>query len=121
MEEIKRTVSNDQPPLGRRRALTLGRAELSHAVYRAVGVPKVEAAKMVEQVLEEIAYTLAKGNSVKLSSFGIFHVRDKAQRKGRNPKTKEELEIPPRRVVTFHPSHILKARINGAIANDEAQ
>ena len=67
-------------------------------------------------MLEEIASTLARGESVKVSSFGTFSVRDKAERIGRNPKTGEEVPISPRRVLVFRASHVLKDRINKALS-----
>ncbi len=63
-------------------------------------------------MLEEISSTLARGESVKVSSFGTYSVRDKAQRIGRNPKTGEEVPILPRRVLVFRASHVLKDQIN---------
>jgi integration host factor subunit alpha len=63
-------------------------------------------------VLGEIANALAKGETVKLSSFGSFSVREKGQRIGRNPKTGEEVPILPRRVLVFRASQVLKNRIN---------
>ncbi|OYX69735.1 MAG: integration host factor subunit alpha, partial [Rhizobiales bacterium 32-66-11] len=74
-------------------------------------------AALVELVLSEIADCLAKGETVKLSSFGSFVVRSKGQRIGRNPKTGEEVPIEPRRVMVFKPSSILKNRINGRTEN----
>ena len=68
---------------------------------------------MVELVLKEIADTLARGETVKLSSFGSFMVRKKGQRIGRNPKTGTVVPILPRRVIAFKPSAILKQQING--------
>jgi len=59
-----------------------------------------------------VADALAEGDAVKISSFGSFMVRDKAQRVGRNPKTGQEVPILPRRVVIFRPSHVLKDHIN---------
>jgi integration host factor subunit alpha len=67
----------------------------------------------VESVLKEITGTLAKGETVKLSSFGTFIVRKKGKRLGRNPKTGIEAPISPRRVVVFKPSAILKQQVNG--------
>ncbi|MBB6309685.1 integration host factor subunit alpha [Xanthobacter tagetidis] len=67
----------------------------------------------MELVLREIADCLVRGETVKLSSFGSFVVRDKGERIGRNPKTGEEVPIEPRRVMVFKPSSILKHRING--------
>ncbi len=91
---------------------TVGRADLTKAVYREVGLSRNESAQLVESVLEEISSTLARGESVKVSWFGTFSVRDKAQRIGRNPKTGEEVPIKPRRVLEFRASHVLKDRIN---------
>ena len=69
-------------------------------------------------VLEEISASLARGDSVKLSSFGSVLVRDKGQRVGRNPKTGVEVPIEPRRVMVFKPSNIMKARVNGEAVPD---
>ena len=96
--------------------MTVTRADLTEAVYQEVGLSRNESAQLVESVLEEIASTLAKGEAVKLSSFGTFSVRDKAQRIGRNPKTGEEVPILPRRVLVFRASHVLKDRINRSTA-----
>ena len=96
--------------------MTVTRADLTEAVYQEVGLSRNESAQLVELVLEEIASTLAKGEAVKVSSFGTFSVRDKAQRIGRNPKTGEEGPILPRRVLVFRASHVLKDRINRAAA-----
>ena len=91
---------------------TVTRAELSEAVYQEVGLSRSESAELVESVLEEISHALVRGESVKLSSFGSFSVREKGQRIGRNPKTGEEVPILPRRVLVFRASHVLKDRIN---------
>lgn len=91
---------------------TVTRADLTEAVYRAVGISRNESAAFVERILEEVALSLEKGETVKVSSFGTFSVRDKKLRMGRNPKTGEEVPIAPRRVVTFRASHVLKDRIN---------
>ncbi len=91
---------------------TVTRAELSEAVYQQVGLSRNDSAKIVESVLDEISGTLVDGETVKISSFGTFSVRDKAQRIGRNPKTGDEVPILPRRVLVFRPSHVLKDRIN---------
>ena len=94
---------------------TVTRAQLSEAVYQEVGLSRNESAQLVESVLAEIADSLAKGETVKISSFGSFSVRQKGQRIGRNPKTGEEVPILPRRVVVFRPSHVLKGRVNDAL------
>ncbi|WP_114948247.1 integration host factor subunit alpha [Microvirga calopogonii] len=89
------------------------RADLAQALAYALGLPRHEAVVLAEQVLTEICNTLERGENVKLSGFGNFVVRKKAQRVGRNPKTGAEVPIEPRRVVTFTPSHKLKDRVNG--------
>ena len=66
---------------------------------------------MVEAFYEEIRLALESGMQVKLSGFGNFDLRNKAERPGRNPKTGEETPISARRVVTFHPGQKLKARV----------
>ena len=91
---------------------TLTRADLSEAVYQAVGLSRNESSVLVEGVLEEICSSLERGENVKLSSFGSFLVREKKGRVGRNPKTGEEVPIDPRRVLVFRPSNILKDAIN---------
>ena len=92
---------------------TVTRADLCNAVYEASGLPRHEASALVEQVLLEIGDALVRGEPVKLSSFGVFTVRDKAERVGRNPKTGVEVPIQPRRALTFTPSDVLKNHING--------
>ncbi|MFZ3035338.1 MAG: integration host factor subunit alpha [Parvibaculum sp.] len=95
---------------------TITRAHLSEAVYQEVGLSRNESAELVESVLLEIGTSLSKGDTVKLSSFGSFSVRQKGGRMGRNPKTGEEVPIKPRRVLVFRPSHVLKERINSALS-----
>jgi integration host factor subunit alpha len=92
---------------------TVTRADLCEAVCQKVRLSQIEAAKLVELVLTAITDCLERGETVKLSSFGLFVVRKKGQRMGRNPRTGEEAPISPRRVVVFKPSAILKQRING--------
>ena len=91
---------------------TLTRADLTEAVFNAVGLSRNDSAQMVEDILEEMCAALTRGETVKLSSFGTFQVRHKSERIGRNPKTGEEVPIAPRRVLVFRPSHVLKAQIN---------
>ena len=86
--------------------------------YQKVRLSRIEAARLVDLVLEEITDCLEHGEAVKLSSFGSFMVRKRGQRVGRNPKTGEEAPIPPRRAVVFKPSPILKQQVNvGQILN----
>ncbi|GAU80365.1 integration host factor subunit alpha [Bosea sp. 2YAB26] len=92
---------------------TVTRADLCEAVYQKIGLSRTESSKLVEAVLDEICDAVARGENVKLSSFGSFVVRDKGERIGRNPKTGVEVPIEPRRVMVFKPSNVMKARING--------
>jgi integration host factor subunit alpha len=100
---------------------TVTRAQLSEAVYQEVGLSRNESADLVETVLEEISEALARGEMVKISSFGSFAVRQKGRRVGRNPKTGEEVPILPRRVLVFRASHVLKDRINETLARPGSQ
>ena len=95
---------------------TLTRSDLSEAIYREIGLSRNESAEMVETILSRIVEALVRGESVKISSFGTFAVREKGARMGRNPKTGEEVPIDPRRVLVFRPSHILKDRVNSGNA-----
>ncbi len=97
-------------------ARTVTRADLSEAVYQEVGLSRSESAKLVDSVLDEISDALVGGETVKLSSFGNFVVRQKGERIGRNPKTGEEVPILPRRVLLFRASHALKSRINKSLS-----
>ena len=94
---------------------TVTRADLTDAVHREIGLPRRDAAALVDTVIEAIAERIEAGEDVKLSSFGRFTVRDKGLRVGRNPKTGEPATILPRRVVAFRASAVLKQRINDAM------
>jgi integration host factor subunit alpha len=95
---------------GRRRTVT--RSDLSEAVFRRIGLSRLESAHLVESVIEEISDALLRGENVKLSSFGTFLQRSKRERVGRNPKTGVEATICPRKVLIFKASHILRGRVN---------
>lgn len=91
---------------------TLTRADIVDSIYREVGLSKRESADVLQMILDEITETLAKGETVKISSFGRFSVRQKKERTGRNPKTGIEVPISERTVAVFKPSQLLKKRIN---------
>lgn len=97
-------------------AQTVTRVDLAEAVYRVVGLSRKESSQLVEMVLAEVTDRLAVGETVKLSSFGSFVVRDKGERIGRNPKTGVEVPIMQRRVLVFKPSNVLKAHMNGEVS-----
>ncbi len=92
---------------------TLTRAEIAEAMNRKLGLSRSESLAMVESILGHMSNALAKGQNLKISGFGTFLLRDKAQRIGRNPKTGVEVPITSRRVLTFRASQMLKDRISG--------
>ena len=91
---------------------TLTRADLSEAVHEDVGLTRQDSAGLVERTLDLIAEALEDGKTVKLSGFGVFQVRAKRARMGRNPKTGEPAAIQPRRVIGFRASQVMKARVD---------
>ena len=97
------------------------KADIVEAVYTNVKLTKKESADIVELVLETLKATLERGEKVKISGFGNFHVRTKKSRVGRNPQTGQEIEIASRRVLTFRPSQVLKNALNGDPAPTRAE
>ncbi|OGT43087.1 MAG: integration host factor subunit alpha [Gammaproteobacteria bacterium RIFCSPHIGHO2_12_FULL_40_19] len=95
----------------------LTKADLAEYLFSTLGLNKREAKELVEYFFEEIRTALEKGESVKLSGFGNFNLRDKNQRPGRNPKTGEEIPITARRVVTFRAGHKLKSRVENYVGS----
>ncbi|WP_114948545.1 integration host factor subunit alpha [Microvirga calopogonii] len=94
---------------------TITRADLTEAAANTAGLSRAEAADLVEQVLGAMSEALVTGEIVKLSGFGVFTVRHKTERLGRNPKTGTVVPIEPRRSLTFSASQLLKSRINGTM------
>lgn len=92
---------------------TVTRAYLAEALYKKFGYSKAESADIVDAVIEEVIIGMEKENEVKISSFGTFKVKKKKERIGRNPKTKKEIPVSARKVVSFYVSNLLKKNING--------
>ena len=90
---------------------TLTKAELADLLFAKVGLNKREAKDMVEAFFEEIRSQLEQGESVKLSGFGNFQLRDKPQRPGRNPKTGEQVHVPPKKIPYFKPGKHLREEL----------
>ena len=89
------------------------KADIVEGVYeRLGGFSKKEAADIVENVLDIMKDTLARGEKVKISNFGTFTVQSKRKRRGRNPKTGEDTVITPRKVCRFNPSQVLRSLLN---------
>lgn len=89
------------------------KADLIESIYLKTGFSKKESAEIVELVFDLMKTTLEEGEKIKIAGFGNFVVKSKTSRRGRNPQTGEEIEISSRRILTFKPSQVLKASING--------
>ena len=90
------------------------KADIVEKVFEKVGLSKKESAELVEQVFEVMKTTLESGENLKISGFGNFVVKKKADRKGRNPQTGDAMTIAARRILTFKPSVLLKKSINSS-------
>lgn len=88
------------------------KVDIVERISERIGVTKVESKELLELVLNVLKDTLESGEKIKIAGFGNFVVKQKADRRGRNPATGETLTIGSRRVLTFKPSTILKASIN---------
>jgi integration host factor subunit alpha len=100
---------------------TVTRAQLAETIYAQVGLSRNESADLLEAVLERISTALEAGESVKISGFGTFSVRQKGRRIGRNPKTGVAVPLLPRRVLVFRPSQVLKGTVNGEVVDDDGE
>ena len=92
--------------------MTLTKANIVDAIHNDLGFPKNRSAELIEILLEQIKSTLEKGEDVLISGFGKFCVKEKRERRGRNPATGEVIMLAPRRVVTFKCSGRLRKKIN---------
>jgi len=99
--------------------MALTKADISEHLYEKLGMSKRDAKELVDLFFEEIRSALENGEQVKISGFGNFDLRDKAERPGRNPKTGEDIPISARRVVTFRPGQKLKARVENATLKED--
>jgi integration host factor subunit alpha len=93
--------------------MTLTKADLIDSIYNQIDLPKAKSAHLVESVLEIIKKTLESGEDILISGFGKFSVKEKNDRRGRDPHTREDLMLDARRVVTFRCSGVLRDKING--------
>ncbi len=88
------------------------KADIIEKVQEGVGMTRKESAEMVEAVFSIMKSTLEAGENLKISGFGSFIVKKKADRRGRNPQTGEAITIEARRILTFKPSGVLRYAIN---------
>ncbi len=93
--------------------MTLTKVQIVESIHSEIGLPKNKSTEIVEILLEIIKGTLASGEDVMISNFGRFCVKEKRERKGRNPATGDDLMLEPRKVVTFRCSGTLRDRVNG--------
>ena len=91
--------------------MALTKVQVVNSISDQIGYPKIYSSEIVETLLEVIKKTLASGEDVLVSGFGKFRVKEKKQRKGRNPATGEDLMLKPRKVVTFKCSGKLRDKI----------
>lgn len=89
------------------------KADIVEHIHQNIGLSKKESAEMVEQVFEIMKNTLETGDKIKIAGFGNFIVKQKSDRRGRNPQTGDSITISARRILTFKPSQVLKNSING--------
>jgi integration host factor subunit alpha len=93
--------------------MTLTKANIVDAIHNDLGFPKNRSAELIEILLEQIKSTLEKGEDVLISGFGKFCVKNKKERRGRNPATGDDMILSQRQVVTFRCSHLLREKIHG--------
>ena len=92
--------------------MTLTKVQIVESIHNQIGLPKNKTTEIVETLLEIIKNSLASGEDVLISNFGKFCLNEKAERKGRNPATGDDLMLEPRKVVTFRCSGKLRNRVN---------
>ncbi|MFQ5456034.1 MAG: integration host factor subunit alpha [Nitrospirota bacterium] len=88
------------------------KSDIANELFERVGISKNEAIEIVELILDTMKGVLQQGEPIKIAGFGNFVVRDKKERRGRNPKTGMEIGITPRRVITFKTSQLFKDFVN---------
>ena len=93
--------------------MTITKANLINSVYNTTDFAKQESSAVVESLLEIIKSKLAYGEDVLFSGFGKFCLKDKKERRGRNPETGGDMKLRARRIVTFKCSNIMRDKING--------
>src|SRR5690348_465459 len=94
--------------------LTLTKADLIEEVLRITELPRKESESIVETIFDSIIESLQKGDKIEIRGFGSFRTRERRGRTGRNPKTGEKVEVPPKKIPFFKPSKELKDFVNSA-------
>ena len=91
--------------------MTLTKKELVLAVAKDTGITQVDVKRVIQQMLHQVIESLKEGKTIELRNFGVFKVRQRAPRRGRNPKTGQEVPVPPKRVVVFKPGLLMRQDI----------
>jgi len=95
--------------------MALTKDKIINEVYLKLGFSKSQSRNVVEQLLEIMKRTLGGGEDLLISGFGKFGVKEKRARRGRNPQTREDLQLRARKVVVFKTSGILRKKINTSL------
>lgn len=90
------------------------KADIVEKITERIGCTRKEAVELLESTFSIMKSTLETGEKLKIAGFGNFEVKQKSDRRGRNPQTGEAITIEARRILTFKPSNVLKSAINGA-------
>ncbi len=88
------------------------KADIADVVYERTGLSRGQAAEVVQAIMHVCREALQQGEEIAIQGFGRFAIRQKHERVGRNPKTGQAIAIPPRKVVTFKPSRLLRDVLN---------
>ena len=91
--------------------MALTKKDLVMAVARETGITQVDVKRVVQRTLDRVIESLKEGKTIELRNFGVFKVRQRAPRRGRNPKTGQEVPVPPKRVVVFKPGLLMRRDI----------
>lgn len=91
--------------------MTITKKDIILKIANDTGIKQIDVKKVVQRMLDDITLSLAKGDTVELRNFGIFKVKSRKARTGRNPRTGEEVPVPPKKVAIFKPGLIMKRDI----------
>ena len=91
--------------------MALTKKDLVLAVAKDTGITQVDVKRVVQRTLDHLVESLKEGKTIELRNFGVFKVRQRAPRRGRNPKTGQEVPVPSKRVVVFKPGLLMRQDI----------
>ena len=91
--------------------MALTKKDLVLTVARETGITQVDVKRVIQRTLDHLIESLKAGKTIELRNFGVFKVRQRAPRRGRNPKTGQEVPVPPKRVVVFKPGLLMRQDI----------